>query len=229
LKKENITMIKCPACEAENEDGVLYCDQCGADLSTVEVPATPTPEVPPTNIPEQPVPQTNIPEQPVPQTNVPEQPVPPTNVPNTPQIPVPLPIVPGGQPTGVIQPPTPGVVPPPQPLPGQQVKLSVLRGDQPGETFQIWEGLNVIGRADPQGKPVDIDLEPQEASKAAPSVSRQHAVVQLQNGVYTLEDLGSSNGTFVNRGERLQPGQPLQLNDGDELIVGLVYLKFSLS
>ena len=214
-------MIKCPACEEENEDGVVYCDQCGADLSTIE---TPEPDVPPTNVPEQPVPPTNIPEQPVPATNVADTPPPPISPPSN----VVQPPPPNQATGGIPQTPTPSVVPHLTPL-SQQAALSVVRGDKPGEAFQIWDGLNIIGRADPQGKPIDIDLEGQETSKQAPSVSRQHAAVKLENGVCTLEDLGSSNGTFVNRGERLQPGQPLQLNDGDEIIVGLVYLKFSLS
>jgi pSer/pThr/pTyr-binding forkhead associated (FHA) protein len=35
-----------------------------------------------------------------------------------------------------------------------------------------------------------------------------------------IEDLGSTNGTFVNRGRRLAPGDRQPLKDGDEIIVG---------
>ena len=41
-------MIICPNpdCRAKNEDGVLYCDQCGADLSEVEPQVQEIPEAP---------------------------------------------------------------------------------------------------------------------------------------------------------------------------------------
>jgi pSer/pThr/pTyr-binding forkhead associated (FHA) protein len=43
-----------------------------------------------------------------------------------------------------------------------------------------------------------------------------------------LEDLGSTNGTFVNRGKRLSPGTRQSLKDGDEIIVGKTFLRFRL-
>jgi pSer/pThr/pTyr-binding forkhead associated (FHA) protein len=43
-----------------------------------------------------------------------------------------------------------------------------------------------------------------------------------------LEDLGSTNGTFLNRGRRLLPGSPQVLNEGDEIIVGKTFLRFHL-
>ena len=45
----------------------------------------------------------------------------------------------------------------------------------------------------------------------------------------TLEDIGSLNGTFVNRSRRLDPGSPVVLKDGDEIIVGKTFFKFSLA
>jgi len=50
----------------------------------------------------------------------------------------------------------------------------------------------------------------------------------MNDGKYYLEDLGSTNGTFVNRGKRLPPGTRQQLNDGDEIIVGKTFLRFQL-
>jgi hypothetical protein len=50
-----------------------------------------------------------------------------------------------------------------------------------------------------------------------PGVSRRHARVQAQNGDVIVEDLGSSNGTYVN-GHRISG--PVEVGAGDELQVG---------
>jgi len=47
--------------------------------------------------------------------------------------------------------------------------------------------------------------------------------------MYSIEDLGSTNGTYVNRGRRLLPGNAQPLNDGDEVIVGKTFLRFHIT
>jgi pSer/pThr/pTyr-binding forkhead associated (FHA) protein len=59
-------------------------------------------------------------------------------------------------------------------------------------------------------------------------VSRRHARITFNDGKYLLEDLGSTNGTFINRGKRLSPGTRQPLNDGDEIIVGKTFLRFQI-
>ena len=54
-------------------------------------------------------------------------------------------------------------------------------------------------------------------------VSRQHARVWISGGRFSVEDLGSRNGTFVN-GVRV--AGPTWLQDGDALRVGDVELEF---
>jgi pSer/pThr/pTyr-binding forkhead associated (FHA) protein len=51
------------------------------------------------------------------------------------------------------------------------------------------------------------------------SVSRRHALVVIQDGAATLEDLGRKNGTFL-RGKRISA--PMALVDGDEFRLGRV-------
>jgi class 3 adenylate cyclase len=52
----------------------------------------------------------------------------------------------------------------------------------------------------------------------SPKVSRRHAIINLQNvGEFWLIDLGSSNGTFVNK-RRVH--QPVRLSDRDTITVG---------
>ena len=85
----------------------------------------------------------------------------------------------------------------------QGAKLVVLRGNKRNAEYPIYEGQNFVGRADE--KPVDIDLEDQEPPDRVWS-SRQHACIFFENGELSIEDLNSSNGTFVNRA-RIYPGQ----------------------
>ena len=52
----------------------------------------------------------------------------------------------------------------------------------------------------------------------SPNVSRRHAIINVQNvGEFWLIDLGSSNGTFLNK-RRMH--QPMRLNAGDQIVIG---------
>lgn len=52
-----------------------------------------------------------------------------------------------------------------------------------------------------------------------PRASAEHARLSYRAGVWTVRDLGSRNGTFVN-GERLERGGARDLAAGDELVLG---------
>ena len=72
-------------------------------------------------------------------------------------------------------------------------------------------------------KPVDVDLEDQEPPDRVWS-SRQHACIIFQDGQLTIEDLNSSNGTFVNR-TRVYPGQKRPLSVNDVVQIGTVQMR----
>ena len=72
---------------------------------------------------------------------------------------------------------------------------------------------------------MDIDLEPLEEPDRVWS-SRQHAVIALQDGAMTIEDLHSANGTYVNRA-RVPSGEKRPLNPGDLIQIGTVQLQVS--
>ena len=102
----------------------------------------------------------------------------------------------------------------------------IERGRSLGKRFTLGNVESQIGRWDADGgifPDVDLDADDPEAK-----VSRRHARITLREGRYFLEDLGSTNGTFVNRGKRLLPGNLQPLQDGDEIIVGKTFLRFHI-
>ena len=105
--------------------------------------------------------------------------------------------------------------------------LTIERGDVPGTEFRLVNDESTIGRWDADnGIFPDVDLDAHDSDA---KVSRRHARIVRNNGSYFIEDLGSTNGTYVNRGRRLLPGNAQLLNDGDEVIVGKTFLRFQIT
>lgn len=105
-------------------------------------------------------------------------------------------------------------------------RLIIERGGRIGKEFPIMGIETNIGRWDADSgifPDVDLDEDDSEAK-----VSRRHARIVNHNSQYFIEDLGSTNGTFVNRGRRLLPGKRHMLQNGDEVIVGKTFLKFQI-
>jgi hypothetical protein len=95
-------------------------------------------------------------------------------------------------------------------------QLVVQTGPASGKTYPLDKNSLTIGRE------VGSDVFINEAE-----VSRRHARLTLQAGNYLLEDLGSTNGTFVN-GQRLMG--PRVLQPGDAILLGEnVSLAFELA
>lgn len=104
--------------------------------------------------------------------------------------------------------------------------LVVVRGGSKGKQFELEPGENLIGRWDPDnGSFPEIDLESDDSET---KVSRKHAIIICQDGFAYLEDIGSRNGTYLNRGARLNPGERQELNNGDEIVVGKVMLRYEV-
>jgi hypothetical protein len=89
----------------------------------------------------------------------------------------------------------------------QAARLVVERapGHTPGMIYDIGEGA-VLGRGDA----AEIRLDD-------PFASSRHAQLVVQAGVVVLEDLGSTNGTYLN--EELLQG-PAPLHNGDRVRIG---------
>ena len=86
-------------------------------------------------------------------------------------------------------------------------------GGRAGETFHPEGERTTIGRSP------DCEIFLDDVT-----VSRKHAVLTQRDDGFFIEDLGSLNGTFLNR-HRIESGQ---LNDGDELQIGKYRLTFLL-
>jgi pSer/pThr/pTyr-binding forkhead associated (FHA) protein len=82
----------------------------------------------------------------------------------------------------------------------------------------------VIGREDPISEVFpDVDLTGLGGMENG--VSRKHAVIHRSGADYTVEDMGSTNGTYINK-MRIQPHVPQAIKAGDEVRFGK--LAFSL-
>jgi pSer/pThr/pTyr-binding forkhead associated (FHA) protein len=96
---------------------------------------------------------------------------------------------------------------------GQQkaFALKFISGKYQGGEFPLkMEKQIVIGRS----SELDMVL-------VADMVSRKHAKITVASGKITIEDLGSTNGTFVN-GEKIKQSR---LKEGDRILIGTSILK----
>jgi hypothetical protein len=213
-------MIKCSECGYENIDGLDYCDGCGAKLNASA--AAPTGEgganagahiseagsagAAPASAAE-----------------------PAAAADETPATPPP-----SEAPTGEIKPPgaeanaaaaAPAAEASAAAAMGStaRAKLQVVRGGRKGQEFPLEDGNNLVGRWDPETgafPEVDLDQDDPEAK-----ISRKHALIRFEGSKITVEDIGSLNGTYVNRQPRLMLGSPVELKSGDEIIIGKTFLK----
>lgn len=98
-----------------------------------------------------------------------------------------------------------------------------------GATLNLPPGKNeyLIGREDPvSGSYPDVDLVPYGGEEGG--VSRRHAQILRRGTTFLIEDLNSVNYTFVNR-QKVAPGSPHPLKEGDEIRLGRVVLQFKLN
>lgn len=90
--------------------------------------------------------------------------------------------------------------------------LVVIYGDDLGRRIPLGMEPTGIGRSSKCDVQIDQD-----------SVSRNHCRIQLNGKTYSIRDLGSTNGTYVN--DELIVDET-NLRDGDQIKVGRTILKF---
>jgi pSer/pThr/pTyr-binding forkhead associated (FHA) protein len=89
--------------------------------------------------------------------------------------------------------------------------LRFISGKYQGGEYPLAEGQEIV-----IGRSSELDMVLVEEM-----VSRKHARIALADGTISIEDLGSTNGTFVN-GEKVQQGT---LREGDRVLIGTNILK----
>lgn len=87
----------------------------------------------------------------------------------------------------------------------QRLSLAITEGPDAARVFRIEKPRVTIGRQN-----ADIEIDDRESS-------RNHAALEVRDGHFFLEDLGSSNGTFV-EGRRIE-GE-VEISDKSEFRVG---------
>jgi len=190
-------MIKCGECGYENIDGLDYCDGCGAKLEAGAAAATsPAPAAPAAPGDGSAAAETK----------------PADSAAHAESAEAPTAEIKAEEPVAA-----------PAAAPTFKARLKIVRGGRKDQEFPLEEGNNLVGRWDPEtGAFPEVDLE-QDDPEA--KISRKHALVRIEGGKITVEDIGSLNGTYVNRQPRLQPGNPVELKQGDEIIIGKTFLK----
>lgn len=107
-----------------------------------------------------------------------------------------------------------------------KAKLTILRGGTQGKVFTLDVASTSIGRWDPDGGAFpEIDLTNDDIEA---KISRKHSRIVFKDGAFMLEDMGSLNGTYINRGPRLVPGEPQQIKHEDEIIMGKTFFRFEI-
>jgi hypothetical protein len=89
------------------------------------------------------------------------------------------------------------------------IKLYVVDGTEEIQSFDFRKDTIHIGRSS------DNDIKVKDEY-----VSRRHLKVFKRGGKYFLQDLGSSNGTFVN-GLQVAPGEEVEVKEGATITVGM--------
>ena len=127
---------------------------------------------------------------------------------------------PAPQPSAVSAPP----VSPASPANATQLQVirARLRHAQTDTPIEIPRQLSVVRIGKPNDQtPPDIDVSGFPDSEV---VSRVHANLRIEGDVYYIEDVGSSNGTYVNglplaagNRHRLRPGDRIALGKGDKV------------
>jgi pSer/pThr/pTyr-binding forkhead associated (FHA) protein len=95
----------------------------------------------------------------------------------------------------------------------RNIRLTVIKGFNKGEVFPLDADEVIIGRGEENGIVLNIA-----------EISRTHAVLTKVEEGYMIKDLGSTNGTFV---DKKKVGEKYLLKPGDTIMLGdAIYLNY---
>lgn len=189
------TTIACPSCGATVQSDATFCGQCGSNLPQPEsAKQQPSPDLLPTVV-------TPPASEPIPIPSVESEPVltsaPDLEKPNLSPAPAPAaPVTPATQ------------------LQQQSAQLIHV---QTSAVVELPQNLSVIHLGKPNDLvPPDIDISGFPNSEI---ISRKHADIRVEADAFYIEDVGSSNGTYINN-IPLSPGNRHRLRPGDRISLG---------
>ncbi len=194
-------MITCPNCDHENPDGAVQCEACFTPLPRlVKCGSCGLPLLSSA---------TFCGECGAPNTFYGSM----TSVAETSPPPPPMSNLPEEGSTPPPPPPKPAVSPATQ----LQTQTASLLHVQTDTTLEMPQGLEIIHIGKPNEQiPPDLDVS---RLPDADVVSRIHADIRNEAGIFYIEDVGSSNGTYINY-NALSPGNRHRLRPGDRISLG---------
>lgn len=110
-----------------------------------------------------------------------------------------------------MEPRTPKMTPPPSNRPAKQFALRFISGKYQGGEFPLPADKEIV-----VGRSSELDMVLVEDM-----VSRRHAKITVTGDQIFIQDLGSTNGSFVN-GEKVKRAR---LNEGDRILIGTSIIK----
>lgn len=208
-------MTQCPHCGATIQTDAAFCGQCGSNLQPASAETDPGENqgVIPTVVSP---PGVSVAE-PLPEPALSSAP----NLEKSPAVEVPV--------IAVTEPPVTGVPSFQGATTQLQQQTAKLIHVQTNTTLELPHNVSVIHLGKPNDLvPPDVDVSGFPNSEI---VSRTHADIRIEGDAYYIEDVGSSNGTYINNislakgnRHRLRPGDRIALGKGD-----LVSFIFQLS
>ncbi len=221
-------MAACPRCGADVQADASFCGQCGLNLKntatstsassgqvaeTRQTPAPPSATGTATVAPPPRVPSASVAEQAEPEVAVapPVSPSPPLEPESTAPEVVPMSANPAA-----------AIAPPAESRTQLQQQTARLLHVQTNLKIELPQNLSLIHLGKPNDRvPPDIDVSGFPNSEI---VSRIHADIRIEGDAYYVEDVGSSNGTYINNmplpmgnRHRLRPGDRISLGKGDKV------------
>jgi pSer/pThr/pTyr-binding forkhead associated (FHA) protein len=204
----------CPNCGASVQADASFCGQCGFNLQGA-VSKSPEPESSESDVPELPPIEPLVPPDPL------MMPLEPDTAGNSvPMLSIESPESPEQEPIASAPAPSPLPTPISQPIASStqlQTQSARLLHVQTNMTLELPTNLSVIHIGKPNDRvPPDVDVSGFPNSEI---VSRIHADIRVEADAYYIEDLGSSNGTYINN-VPLPSGNRHRLRVGDRIALG---------
>ncbi|MBT9311120.1 FHA domain-containing protein [Leptothoe kymatousa] len=217
------SLTTCPNCGAQVQADASFCGQCGHNLANQPAASTPPPPLPA----EDPA-AVEPPASPINTAPIEADPlVPPDPLAVAPPPPIPPDPIPDNIPTAVNVENVPVTTQPQADLgaaPQTQLQSFSARllHVQTDTLLELPVGISRLNIGKPNDRvPPDIDVSGFPESDI---VSRVHGAILIEGDVHYIEDVGSSNGTYINNlplavgnRHRLRPGDRIALGKGDKV------------